>query len=366
MEPYIPVTLPLKEIDWTSHITSIGSASRAIARYDGILRGIVNPVVLLSPLGTREAVISSRIEGTRATLQEVLQYEANIREPDKPETELEIREILNYRQAMGYAVNELKSNAITINLIKELHRILLTDVRGQDRNPGKIRDIQNWIAPPNTPIERASFVPPAPRRVLGALSNWEEYLNSVEKDPLVQLAILKAQFELIHPFCDGNGRIGRMLVPLILYKKEILSSPVFYISAYLEQNRPVYFERLLGVSRDNDWDSWISFFLQAIEAQANENSSKAWSILELYKEMKDKVPGIVRSQHATRAIDAIFSKPIFTTTYFVQSIGDNRMTATRILNKLAEQGIIELRREGKGNRPSVYAFSRLLAITEKI
>ncbi|CAJ36780.1 Fic family protein [Methanocella arvoryzae] len=366
MKPYEPRILPLDDIDWASHVTLIGKANAALARYDGILQGIVNPKVLLSPLTTREAVLSSKIEGTQVSLEDVLQYEADIKEPFKAEREQDIHEVLNYRKAMGHAVNELKDHPLSIDMIRDLHRILLSDVRGNNRWPGEIRRIQNYIGRPGSPIEKAIFVPPAPSRVMDALSNWEQYLHSEEKDPLVQLSVLKAQFELIHPFSDGNGRIGRMLVPLILYNKKMLSSPMFYISAYLERNRDIYYERLLGISRDNDWNGWISFFLQAIQEQADENSSKAWSILELYKEMKSKVPEIVPSKHAVYVIDAIFSRPIFKTSQFVPVAGSNRMAAQRILRALTENGILDIMAEGRGRQPTVYSFRQLLDITEKL
>lgn len=154
---------------------------------------------------------------------------------------------------MKVAVDEMAARPFSINTIRSLHRILLTGVRGRYKEPGEIRRIQNYIAPPGTPIEKAIFIPPAPQMLMDALSNWEEYLYSTEKDPLVQLAVLKAQFELIHPFLDGNGRIGRMLVPIILYHKKMLSRPMFYISAYLERNREVYYERLLAISKEGDW-----------------------------------------------------------------------------------------------------------------
>jgi Fic family protein len=366
MEPYKPRELPLDDIDWASHVTNIGKANAALARYDGILQGIVNPKVLLSPLTTREAVLSSKIEGTQVSLEDVLQYEADIKEPFKAEREMDIHEVLNYRKALGHAVNELNDHPLTINMIRDLHRVLLSDVRGKNRAPGEIRRIQNYIARPGSPIEKAIFVPPAPPLVMGALSNWERYLHSEEKDPLVQLSILKAQFELIHPFSDGNGRIGRMLVPLILYDKKMLSSPMFYISAYLERNRDIYFERLLGISRDNDWNEWISFFLNAITEQAEENSSKARSILELYREMKARMPEIISSKYNVYVIDAIFSRPIFKTTQFVPVVGDNRMAAQRILHELTDKGILKIMVEGKGRQPTVYAFRQLLEITEQV
>ncbi len=365
MKPYEPRKLPLDDIDWASHVTRIGKANAALARYDGILQGIVNPKVLLSPLTTREAVLSSKIEGTQVSLEDVLQYEADIKEPFKAEREADIHEVLNYRKAMGHAVNELKDRPLMIPMITDLHRILLSDVRGKNRWPGEVRRIQNFIGRPGNPIEKAIFIPPAPSQVPDALLNWEQYLHSEEKDPLVQLSLLKAQFELIHPFSDGNGRIGRMLVPLILYHKKMLSSPMFYISAYLERNREIYYERLLGISRDNDWNEWISFFLNAIKEQADENSSKAWSILELYKEMKVIIPDIIPTKHSIYVIDRIFSRPIFKSTDLYDITGNSKMATRRILNALTDKNILTVIQEAKGRQASVYAFTRLIDITDK-
>jgi Fic family protein len=363
MEPYIPKSLPLKtEIDWASHITSVGKANATIARYDGILTGIVNPNVLLSPLLFNEAVLSSRIEGTQASLEEVLHYEADNKNQIDNEKEKDIHEILNYRRALLTATGELKNKPFCINLIRDLHRVLLAGVRGRDREPGEIRRIQNWIAPPGTPIAQATFIPPEPRLVMDALSNWENYAYFDEKDPLVQLAILKAQFELIHPFRDGNGRMGRMLVPLILYNRHILKSPMFYISAYLEKNRDVYYDRLLAISQEEKWNEWISFFLQAITEQATENGQRAIAILNLYSEMKDKVPKITRSPYSIKAIDGMFSRPIFSTPNFVSALDTNRMTAQRILDELVKNDIVVIQREGKGSRATIYGFPRLLTI----
>lgn len=250
-------------------------------------------------------------------------------------------------------------------MIRDIHRILLSSARGRDKGPGEIRRIQNYIAPhPSTPIEEATFVPPEPLKIMDALSNWENYLHQEEKDPLIQLAVLKAQFEIIHPFKDGNGRIGRMLVPLILYYKDLLSSPMFYISAYLERNRDEYYDRLLAVSQEGDWNGWISFFLRAIREQAEDNSRKATSIINLYEEMKTRVPEITRSQYTISAIDTIFSQPIFTSTYFIEKSGIQRQTAYRILRELEEQDILGILSPGRGRKPTVYIFPQLMSITE--
>lgn len=364
--PYIPEKLPISSINWVDHVTAIGQANSEIARYDGILQGIVNPQILLSPLSTREAVISSRIEGTQASLEEVMHFEANDDKQITAEKRDDIAEIINYRRGIFRAVEQLKEKPICITSIRELHKVLLTSTRGADKEPGEIRRTQNFIGPYGaTSIEQATYIPPRPEIVMDALTDWEFYLHGPEKDSLVQTAILKAQFELIHPFRDGNGRIGRMLVPLILFNKKHLSQPLFYISGYLESNRDEYYGCLQSISQEKDWNSWIAFFLKAIIMQAKENSAKAKSILELYNNTKDIVPDITGSKYGIQAIDTIFSRPVFTSSYFFEQSEIPKQTAHRVLSRLQETGVVKIVREGSGRRPNLYIFSQLIEIVDK-
>lgn len=369
MEPYLPEKLPLEDgkIDWASHVTLVGRANAALARYDGILQGIVNPQVLLSPLMMQEAVLSSRIEGTVTSLEEVLQFQASPASDVSQQKRDDFQEVINYRQAVGMAVDDMARRPICINLILDLHRILLSGVvRSQDKTPGTMRNTQNYIGLPGAPVEEAAFVPPAPQYVQPALHDWESYVHAEEKDPLVQLAVLKAQFELIHPFRDGNGRIGRMLVPLVMCGKGLLSSPMFYISAYLERNRDAYYERLRAISRDGDWNGWIAFFLQAIVAQAEENKDKARAILELYNVMKLRVPEVTHSRFAVQILDAIFDRPFFNSHYFIGRSGLPRSTGQRMLRLLLESGILVNIREQSGRAPALMCFPSLLRIAEDL
>ncbi|WP_164997770.1 Fic family protein [Methanolobus psychrotolerans] len=366
LEPYEPMALPLDCIDWAAHVSLIGKANASLARYDGIMRGIVNPNVFLSPLITKEAVSSSRIEGTQASVEDVFEYEADPNETGLFERRDDIHEVLNYRKALLRAESLLEERPIHVNMIRALHKILLTNVRGRDKEPGDIRRIQNYIASPGSPIEEATFIPPAPTRIPDALSEWENYLHSDDKDPLVQLAVLKGQFELIHPFRDGNGRIGRMLIPLILYSKGLISKPAFYLSSYLEKNRDAYYDALQGISENEDWNSWIAFFLTALNEQSQDNCDKASKILHLYNEMKETVPEITRSQYSISAIDTIFSTPIFNTTMFTNNSAIPKMTAVRILKELSNNDLITTIRQGSGRRPAIYSFRRLMDITEDV
>ena len=365
MKPFVPDRLPLDCIDWTAQVTLIGRANAALARYDGMLQGIVNPAALLSPLTTQEAVLSSRIEGTQASMEEVMEYEAVPTKKMTPEKHADIQEIINYRRAMAAAVEKLKKRSLCLNLIKELHAILLESVRGRNKAPGEFRRIQNYIGPPGCSLEEATFVPPSADKLLEALDVWEKYLHHDEKDRLVQLAVAKAQFEIIHPFLDGNGRLGRMLIPLFLYARGLLSSPMLYMSAYLEKHREVYYRRLGAISENGDWNGWITFFLSALTEQAEDNAKTIRAIMGLYDELKSRVVDLTHSQYAIQALDALFSRPIFRSTQFQQSANiPTRTTSTLILRKLQEAGMLKVLEEGKGRRPALIAFPGLINLVE--
>jgi len=196
------------------------------------------------------------------------------------------------------------------------------------------------------------------------MSAWEKYVHSEAPDRLVQLAVLHAEFEALHPFLDGNGRLGRMLVPLFMWQNSLIHKPMFYISAYFETNRDVYYDRLLAVSRDGDWTGWCRFFLEAVRSQAEENQRKTIVILELYESMKRKVAEATRSQYAIHALDWIFGRPIFKSSHFVANAGIPEPTAKRILSVLRQERVLRVMAEGRGRRASVLAFPSLLNIAE--
>jgi Fic family protein len=363
MKPYKPENLPPQTLDWKQLISLMSEANRKLARYDGILQTIPNPALLLSPLTTQEAVLSSRIEGTQATLEEVLKFEAD----PKKQTEkyADIREVINYREATSLAVEEMKKRPISLNLVKNIHSVLLQSVRGQGKASGEFRKVQNWIGKPGSTIDEARFVPPDPVELLSSLDNFEKYIHYEEKDRLVQLAIVHAQFEILHPFLDGNGRIGRILIPLFLFEKKILNIPMFYISAFFESNRDEYYERLKVITNNNDWEGWILFFLRGVIAQSEKNIDKAKSILQLYEMMKEKMISITHSQYSTKALDILFDMPIFSSTEFIKNSNIPKASAKRILNRLNESGTINILVEGAGRRPALYIFKQLIEIANQ-
>lgn len=362
MDPYVPDSLPLADLDYGKLIGLVGQANAELARYDGLLQGIVNPNIFLSPLTTQEAVLSSKIEGTQATLDEVLEHEAG-QSYDENKTQ-DIKEIINYRQALSLAKDQLADRNLSLSFVKQMHAILLDSVRGENKSPGKFRVDQNWIGPFGCQIENATFVPPSPLQLLDNLEAWEKYLDHEEFDPLVQTAIAHAQFELIHPFKDGNGRIGRILIPLFLYAKKVLSSPMFYLSSYLEFHREEYYSRLQAISQDKDWDGWVSFFLRAVVFQSRDNSSKIKDMMTLYEEMKDVIRKVTHSQFSIQLLDAIFDKPIFQTSDFVKRTNISKQTVMPLLRSLKDAGILTTLREASGRRPAILAFPDLLNIAE--
>ncbi len=354
---------PTARLDWSKLIPLIGPAAAAVARYDGTLAVIPNPRILLYPLATREAVLSSRIEGTQATMGEVLEFEAG-REPSSPARRGDIHEILNYRAAMQQAEELLKQLPLCQRVVREAHAVLLDGVRGKDKAPGEYRRVPNWIGSPGCTMEEATFVPICADKLPNAMNAWEKYIHENAPDRLVQLAILHAEFEALHPFLDGNGRLGRMLVPLFLCKVGLIREPTFYISAWFEARREAYYEQLLAVSRDDDWTGWCGFFLEAMQSQAEDNLTKAHDILRLYEDMKERVVSLTRSQYAMHALDWIFKRPIFKSTDFVNMAGIPRPTAKRLLDMLREHRILKTIIPGRGRRAATFVYPALLNMVE--
>ena len=356
---------PPRDLDLSAIVPLIGPANAAVARYEGLLHGIPNPGVLLSPLTSQEAVLSSRIEGTQATLEEVLEFEAEGAPPDETtQKKADIHEVLNYRKALIEATRLLQSIPLSQHLIKETHVVLMQGVRGRHKSPGEYRRIPNWIGPEGCTVEQARYVPPYADKLVPAMDALEAYMHAEAPDVLVQLAIVHAEFEAIHPFLDGNGRLGRLLVPLFLHSKGLLAQPNFYMSEYLEAHRDEYYSRLLAISRDGDWTGWVSFFLKGVVAQAHANQRKAAAILDLYNARKPWVVNVTHSQHAVAALDWFFQHPIFKTSDFISGSGIPKPTANRLLRAVKEDGLFKELRPASGRRAAVLAFSELLNIAE--
>jgi Fic family protein len=356
---------PPRDIDWARLVPLIGKANAALARYDGLVAAIPNAAVLLSPLTTQEAVLSSKIEGTNVTMGEVLEIEAGgdraVSQPKRDDAE----EIRNYRAALSYAAKAVVDRPLTPHLLRELHQMLMQGVRGRDKDPGSFRNEQNWIGSAGCTIEQASFVPVPQEHLRSGLDDWEKYVSShAERDPLVQLAIVHAEFEALHPFKDGNGRLGRMILPLFLYERKLLSGPNFYMSGYLETRRDEYIERMRAISRDGAWTEWCAFFLEGVIEQASANQKKAQAILELYQRMAKQVAELTHSLYAGRLVEYIFALPVFASAHFISATGINRKTAFRLLTSLRDARILRSLADAAGSRPAILVFPELLNIAE--
>jgi len=370
VKSHIPQKLPITGLDWAALAPFTSRANMQLGYYSGTLDALYAPSIYYIPMMTQEAVFSSRIEGTQADYEEVVGGEAL---PDlDPEKRDDVQEVINYRRAMQYALAQMEEKPLNLNLIRQMHSILLDGVRGKRKGRGEFRRVQNWIG--GATMETARYVPPPVEMLDDLLNNWEAYLHAcrpgeeqpphllTERDPLVQLAVLHAQFEIIHPFVDGNGRIGRMIIPLFLYQHDLISRPVFTLSAYIDAHRSEYYDRLNAVTAAGAWTDWIVFFLTAIGEQAAANSQQARQIVNLFDTVTVRVNEATRSQYAAPAVEIIFEQPIFTTSDFVERLGAPRRSAIDLLNNLKEAGIITVIKAGSGQRPETLAFVELLKL----
>jgi len=362
-KPFIPPNLPPK-INYIPLVEEIGQAREALGELKGLLINVPNFDLLASPLLTKEAVLSSRIEGTQATLEDVLKYEAEGKFSQDDRKERDIREILNYRRAIHLALKELKKKPISENFIKKLHFVLLDSVRGSNKDRGNLRRVQVYIAPPGMPIEKAIYIPPPITELPRLLSNWEKYINShQEKDVLVQIGIAHYQFEAIHPFMDGNGRIGRLLIPIFLYQRKVLPYPVLYISEYFERYRRQYYDLLNRISQKGDWESWLKFFLKAIRIQAQTTAATIYQVKFLYEKLKRDISA-VNSLYAVNLLDIIFASPIITFASIKNKIkSKSNQTIYNLLEKFVRMKILKLLPGRKRNK--IYIFPELLKILKE-
>ncbi|MGJ3230689.1 MAG: Fic family protein [Oceanicaulis sp.] len=367
MQPFIPDDLPLAagRTDAEALLVPVSAASRALARYDGALMHLANPDLLLSPLLNNEAVLSSRIEGTQATLGDVFEADANA-EP-APEKRDDIIEIRNYRAAIRLGAETARERGLSLSLLRELHQRLMTGACGADKRPGAFRTDQNWIGAPGCTQETARFVPPNPVVMMDALGNWERYAAGGWRDPIVGAAISHAQFEIIHPFNDGNGRVGRMIIPLMFAQTGVISGPNFYLSGYFESRRETYYDRLLGITARGDWTEWIVFFCDAVIEQAAQNLARVGALQQLWLDMSEAFVEATHSQHALGALRAFFAQPIITAPQFQKAVGiEHRPNSLKILTQLEEAGLITLVSRGAGRRASRYAMMQVIAAAEGV
>jgi len=356
---------PPQNIELGTVVALIGRANASLSRYDGLLESLINPEVMLSPLVMKEAELSSRIEGTIATANEVYQQQAG--EKFEPGKDADIQEILNYRSTLRTAGNIVGTGPLSLHLLRQMHENLMQGVRGQDKNPGQFRNTQNWIGPRGCTMEEATYIPPSPLVLQELLEQFVEFANKSDDslDPIVQAALIHAQFELIHPFDDGNGRIGRILIPLFLVRSGSIVSPSLYISGYLEAHRDKYYQCLENISRKGDWLGWIEFFLNAVVSQSESNLILVRNIIELYERKKREISDLLHTDQAIYIVDMLFDTPVFRANELHRRLSIQRQRAAQYIRALKDAGIIVELRPSKGRMPALLSFEDLWKITDQ-
>jgi Fic family protein len=340
---YVPPTLPPKiGITWAL-ASQLSEADRAVSQLAGVARTLPNPHLLISPFLRREAVLSSRIEGTQASLTDLLAYEASPATPTPANraSRSDVQEVHNYVLALDYGLPRLADLPISSRLIREMHEQLMKGVRGESATPGQFRTSQNWIGSPNCSLNDATYVPPPVNEMHQSLNDLEKFLHSEnELPPLVQIAIAHYQFEAIHPFLDGNGRIGRLLLVLLLCARGILPAPLLYLSAYFEQHRTDYYNGLLSVSRKEDWVSWITYFLKAVTTQSNDAVARSTSLIDLQNRYRDRLLESRATSNLLRLMDHLFTDPAITLGSTARFLECTPRTAQLNIDKLVDNGIL--------------------------
>jgi len=358
-QAYVPNPLPRQLALSPSTVYVLDQASRAVATLAGIGETLQNPHLLIRPFLRREAVLSSRIEGTQTSISDLFLYEASERPPGPGDA----REVANYIHALEHGLHMLDTLPICLRLLNEMHAQLLQGVRGEDRRPGELRTSQNWIGSRGTPIEEARFVPPPPGLVLELLSDWERFVNEdIEMPPLVQCALMHYQFEAIHPYDDGNGRIGRVLIILYLCARRVLTTPLLYLSAYFDRNRDAYYDQLFNVSARGDWEAWLRYFLDGVTEQASDAAARSRRMRVLHEQHRDLLQQRRESANVLRLLDELFVNPFITAPRAHRLLGVTREAARRILGRLTQAGILTY---SFGSWPRVFVARELLEAIER-
>ena len=356
---FVPAPLPPK-LDWTPRLIRVLSdADRMIGKLAGEGGRLPNPHILMRPFLQREAVLSSKIEGTQATLGELLAAEAGASVDRSPD---DLREVGNYVVALEHGILRLKELPLCVRIIRELHEKLMTGVHGQQATPGRFRKIQNWIGKPGSTLATASFVPPPPDEVETCLAAWEKFLHESELPPLVTIALAHYQFEAIHPFLDGNGRVGRLLISLFLIEQQILPTPLLYLSAFFEAARRDYYDGLRGVSERGAWNEWLEYFLQGVARMSEDALSRAARINSKLIEWQKKVAGD-STNAPLRVVELLAANPFITANGAAEKLGVAFTTAQRAIERLERLGIVK--QSGDAKRDRVYCANALLEILEE-
>ncbi len=350
------------KITYDAFIKQLLNSERAIARYDQMLKNMHNSEILLAPLRNQEAVISSRMEGTISTMDEILQYQADFDSDElgNAETRSEVVETVLYERALKNAQLGMEGGQpLSKFLIRAAHGQLLSYGRGASKSPGQFKTEQNYLAGSRGKI---LFVPISPEKLDEGLDALFNYIDKSDDPDLIKAAVTHVEFESLHPFKDGNGRIGRMLITLMMWKANLISQPHYYISGYFEEHKDEYIDAMRRVSEEDDWSGWCSFFLKAVEEQANSNLRIVERISGLYDEMKERFAEALSSKSSGAVLDFVFTYPVFKANKFVNSEKIPSASAPRFLKLLVENKLIVMIEEGSGRRPARYRFEPLMEL----
>ncbi len=339
---FIPAPLPpVPKVDLSGELQGLLSAAdRALGRLDGAVLTLPNPDLFVFMYVRKEAVLSSQIEGTQSSLQDLLAAEAQLFDLQLPQ---DVDEVINYVRAMNHGLMRLPELPVSIRLIREIHAELLQGVRGGRLEPGELRRSQNWIGPAGCTLNTATFVPPPHETVLEVLSDLERFLHQDDNlPPLIKIALAHVQFETIHPFLDGNGRVGRLLITFLLTERGILHKPVLYLSHYFKQHRQAYYEHLQAVRDNGDWESWLAFFFRGVIAVAAEATETARRILQLREQHRtaitDKLGRAAGNGH--KVLEALFDRPIVMVNDVEQLTGTTYAAANNLVSRLVDLGVL--------------------------
>jgi len=338
---FIPEPLPIKPpIKFDDELLNLLSeADRALARLDGIVTVLPNPDLFIAMYVKKEAILSSQIEGTQASLEGVLEFEANL---VPKENIYDIKEVINYVKALDYGIERLKTLPMSLRLIKEVHKILMENTRGATKNPGEFRTIQNWIGPAGASLSEAIFVPPPPNMVINLMGDLENFIHQKDNiPPLIKISLIHYQFETIHPFLDGNGRMGRLLITFYLYWKQLLSKPLLYLSFYLKKNREAYYDLLMKIRKESSWGEWIKFFLKGVYETSQESAHTAGEIIKLKDKIIDKLyENSASSIYAVKLLEILFDKPLVEVKDVVSKLKIHKDTANELIKSFEKIGIL--------------------------
>lgn len=329
-------------------VQALSQADRAVGELAGVGRELQNPSLFITPFVRQEAVLSSRIEGTRSNLEDLLTYEAGGFRQQSPSEISDVREVHNYVVALEYALDRITTLPLSLRLLREIHARLMQGVRGEHATPGEFRTTQNWIGAPGSLLRTATFVPPPPEELMACLDAFEKYLHAeCEHPPLVRLAFIHYQFEAIHPFVDGNGRIGRLLIALLFVYWEILPLPLLYLSAFFEQHRDTYYEALQRVSMEGAWEEWVIFFLRGVQEQARLTTERIKKVQNLQSTWREHIRQETRSTNALRVMDLFFCTPVLTAMQVCEKLNVAYTSAKSALDILVKLGLVRRMKPGK-------------------